>query len=149
MIFTQEQINEIKHRLALSGIKDSQLPLVGADLNGEEYLVIIQDGQNKRIPLSSVISNVDTSKLATVATTGSYTDLKDKPDFLPGTKGRVDHFLTGFISEGYMLFDTNLGKLCIWHNNKWIDTNGEEINVSGLKPFEPIDPGDKGDIELS
>lgn len=51
MIFTQEQINEIKQRLALSGSKDPQLPLANIPLVGEETIAIIQGGENRRVSI--------------------------------------------------------------------------------------------------
>ena len=51
MIFTQEQINEIKQRLALSGSKDLQLPLANLPLSGEETIALVQQGENKRVSI--------------------------------------------------------------------------------------------------
>jgi hypothetical protein len=51
MIFTQEQINEIKQRLALFGSKDPQLPLADLPLSGEETIALVQQGENKRVPI--------------------------------------------------------------------------------------------------
>ena len=51
MIFTQEQINEIKQRLALSGSKDPQLPLADLPLSGEETIALVQQGENKRVSI--------------------------------------------------------------------------------------------------
>ena len=51
MIFTQEQINEIKKRLALAGSKDYQLPLAYLPLQGDEIIAITQNGENKRMSI--------------------------------------------------------------------------------------------------
>lgn len=51
MMFTQEQINEIRQRLAISGTKDTQLPLAELPLIGEESVAIIQHGENKRVSI--------------------------------------------------------------------------------------------------
>lgn len=51
MIFTQEQINEIKQRLALAGTKDSALPFADLPLSGDEILAIVQEGSNKKVSL--------------------------------------------------------------------------------------------------
>ena len=51
MIFTQEQINEIKQRLTLSGSKDPQLPLADLPLSGEEAIALVQQGENKRVSI--------------------------------------------------------------------------------------------------
>lgn len=51
MIFTQEQINEIKQRLAISGSKDPQLPIADLPLTGEETIALVQQGENKRVSI--------------------------------------------------------------------------------------------------
>ena len=57
MIFTQEQINEIKQRLSLSGIKDSELDklnLLKYPLTGKEVITIVKDGENFRISVEDL-----------------------------------------------------------------------------------------------
>ena len=57
MIFTQEQINEIKQRLSLSGIKDTELDkldLLEHPLTGEEVIAIVKDGKNLRISVEDL-----------------------------------------------------------------------------------------------
>ena len=57
MIFTQEQINEIKQRLSLSGIKDSELDklnLLEHPLTGKEVITIVKDGKNFRISVEDL-----------------------------------------------------------------------------------------------
>lgn len=57
MIFTQEQINEIKQRLSLSGIKDSELDklnLLEYPLTGKEVITIVKDGENLRISVEDL-----------------------------------------------------------------------------------------------
>lgn len=57
MIFTQEQINEIKQRLSLSGIKDSELDklnLLEHPLTGKEVIAIVKDGENLRISVEDL-----------------------------------------------------------------------------------------------
>lgn len=57
MIFTQEQINEIKQRLSLSGIKDSELDkldLLEHPLTGKEVITIIKGGENLRISVEDL-----------------------------------------------------------------------------------------------
>lgn len=51
MIFTQEQINEIKQRLAISGSKDPQLSIADLPLTGEETIALVQQGENKRVSI--------------------------------------------------------------------------------------------------
>ena len=58
MIFTQEQINEIKQRLSLSGIKDSELDklnLLEYPLTGKEVITIVKDGENFRISVEDLM----------------------------------------------------------------------------------------------
>ena len=57
MIFTQEQINEIKQRLSLSGIKDSELDklnLLEYPITGKEVITIVKDGENLRISVEDL-----------------------------------------------------------------------------------------------
>lgn len=57
MIFTQEQIDEIKQRLSLSGIKDSELDklnLLEHPLTGKEIIAIVKDGENLRISVEDL-----------------------------------------------------------------------------------------------
>ena len=55
-MFTRDQIEEIKKKLVAFGTKDTQLP-DAHKLNGEEIIAIVQDGENKKIPLSSIIND--------------------------------------------------------------------------------------------
>lgn len=54
-MFTQEQINEIEQRLALKGTKDSQLPEAELPLKGDETVAIIQEGENRNLPIKTFI----------------------------------------------------------------------------------------------
>lgn len=57
MIFTQEQIDEIKQRLSLSGIKDSELDklnLLEHPITGKEVIIIVKDGENFRISVEDL-----------------------------------------------------------------------------------------------
>lgn len=57
MIFTQEQINEIKQRLSLSGIKDTELDklnLLEHPFTGKEVIAIVKDGENLRISVEDL-----------------------------------------------------------------------------------------------
>lgn len=53
MIFTQEQINEIRERLLISGKKDTQFSPVSLPMSGEEILAITQDGESKKVPIGT------------------------------------------------------------------------------------------------
>lgn len=52
-MFTKEQTDEIKETLAISGAKDSQFPTADLPMSGEETLAILQQGENKKIPIST------------------------------------------------------------------------------------------------
>ena len=54
-MFTQEQINEIEQRLALKGSKDTQLPEAELPLKGDETVAIIQEGENRNLPVEIFI----------------------------------------------------------------------------------------------
>ena len=61
MIFTQEMIEEIKHRLSLAGIKDTEIRKVNLlenPLKGDETLVIVKDGENIRISLEDLYEDI-------------------------------------------------------------------------------------------
>lgn len=51
MIFTKEQIDEIRERLSISGRKDTQFPSVLLPMLGEESIALIQQGENRVIPI--------------------------------------------------------------------------------------------------
>lgn len=54
MIFTQEQINEIIHRLALLGVKDTQLPVADKPYRGDEIIAVVQGIENKKITIDDI-----------------------------------------------------------------------------------------------
>ena len=61
MIFTQEMIEEIKHRLSLAGIKDTEIRKVNLlenPIRGDETLVIVKDGENIRISLEDLYEDI-------------------------------------------------------------------------------------------
>lgn len=49
-MFTKEQIEEIRTRLALTGYKDTQFRQATLPLNGDELVAIVQKGENKKVP---------------------------------------------------------------------------------------------------
>lgn len=61
MIFTQEMIEEIRHRLSLAGIKDTEIRKVNLlenPIKGDETLVIVKDGENIRISLEDLYEDI-------------------------------------------------------------------------------------------
>lgn len=69
MIFTKEQIDEIKRRLAIEGVKDSdirKLDLRKEALTGEETLVIVKNDENVRVPVKSLLPSTIVESVETV-----------------------------------------------------------------------------------
>ena len=54
-MFTKEQIEEIRTRLALTGYKDTQFEAASLPLSGEEIIAIVQNGKNKKVKASVFI----------------------------------------------------------------------------------------------
>ena len=54
-MFTKEQIEEIRTRLALTGYKDTQFEAASLPLSGEEIIAIVQNGRNKKVRASVFI----------------------------------------------------------------------------------------------
>ena len=52
MIFTQQQIDEIRLRLATLGAKDTQFTPVSLPLNGGDIVAVVQQGENKQISIN-------------------------------------------------------------------------------------------------
>ena len=92
-MFTRNQIEEIEKKLIMLGTKDTQFP-DAHKLNGEEIIAIVQDGENRKIPLSSIIGllsdisvtpnddfiNVskDTTEIITLNTAVSKVDINNR-----------------------------------------------------------------------
>ena len=53
MIFTQEQIKELKQRLSLVGIKDTEFDKA-EPLTGHESVAIVQEGENRLLPIMAL-----------------------------------------------------------------------------------------------
>lgn len=94
MIFTHEQIVEIKERLALLGIKDTQIrmlsPIEIEQLNGNESFVIVKEGENVRINLRTLFDRIEeiaTGKDKDIFNVSNYVVIHD-----------VEHYPTGRIS---------------------------------------------------
>ena len=120
MIFTQEQIVEIKERLALLGIKDTQIRMLTSDelldLTGDESFVIVKDGENVRISLQELFDRVaiiqasqdkdifNVSNYVKLQPNTSYPDgrlsLEDAVDNTPITLQREGQIITFENTEG-------------------------------------------------
>lgn len=53
--FTKAQIEEIRKQLATLGVRDTDLPDVTAPLNGDEIVAIVQNGENRKVPIRTLI----------------------------------------------------------------------------------------------
>jgi len=56
MIFTQEQIDEIEQKLTKRGAKDTQLPSAKTPLTGDESIAIVQERENRLVPIGSIVN---------------------------------------------------------------------------------------------
>lgn len=54
MFFTKEDIQKIKKAIFEQGVKDTDFQDAD-DLTSEEYIVVVQDGQNKKVKVSDII----------------------------------------------------------------------------------------------
>ena len=138
-MFTRDQIEEIKKKLIMLGTKDTQFP-DAHKLNGEEIIATVQDGENKKIPLSSIINddfiNVskDTTEILTLSTAVSKTDTNNRK------LGQVITFKDSANSWAIRQFTgsslDNWNDISLWKSISGIDelksqveTNAEDISV--------------------
>ena len=138
-MFTRDQIEEIKKKLIMLGTKDTQFP-DAHKLNGEEIIAIVQDGENKKIPLSSIINddfiNVskDTTEILTLSTAVSKIDINNRK------LGQVITFKDSANSWAIRQFTgsslDNWNDISLWKSISGIDelksqveTNAEDISV--------------------
>lgn len=138
-MFTRDQIEEIKKKLIMLGTKDTQFP-DAHKLNGEEIVAIVQDGENKKIPLSSIINddfiNVskDTTEILTLSTAVSKIDTNNRK------LGQVITFKDSANSWAIRQFTgsslDNWNDISLWKSISGIDelksqveTNAEDISV--------------------
>ena len=138
-MFTRNQIEEIKKKLIMLGTKDTQFP-DAHKLNGEEIIAIVQDGENKKIPLSSIINddfiNVskDTTEILTLSTAVSKIDTNNRK------LGQVITFKDSANSWAIRQFTgsslDNWNDISLWKSISGIDelksqveTNAEDISI--------------------
>ena len=95
-MFTLEQINEIKKRLINSGSKDTQLPEAELPLSGEETVAIIQDGENKKVPIrefyteiSSTYTKVEVDRLINAIKQFTYESVSVLPQASAATMNKI------------------------------------------------------------
>lgn len=66
MMFTKDQIEEIKARLALSGVKDTELPKADMPFTGDETIAIVQNGENRNITYQELYASLEGTKITDV-----------------------------------------------------------------------------------
>ena len=81
MHFTQEDYRKIESWLNQRGIKDSDLD-PASKLNGDEKVAILQDGENRILPLNIFISKEEHDALVSVVN-----KIKDKVNDISGEEG--------------------------------------------------------------
>lgn len=55
--FTKQEIEEIRTRLAATGVKDSQFP-TATRIDFEDFIAIVQRGKNKKVSVSDLFENI-------------------------------------------------------------------------------------------
>lgn len=60
-MFTDSQIREIASKLANLGIKDSDLPKIHGNLDGNEIIAIVQDNESRSATLSELSNYLNIS----------------------------------------------------------------------------------------
>lgn len=93
--FTKAQIEEIRKRLATLGVRDTDLPDVTAPLNGDELVAIVQNGENRKVPIRTLIHDYLPDDIADGADGKSAYQIwleeghaGSKQDFLNSLKGQ-------------------------------------------------------------
>lgn len=145
MIFTQEQIVEIKERLALLGIKDTQIRMLTSDelldLTGDESFVIVKDGENVRISLQELFDRVaviQASQDKDIFNVSNYVTLNDPEHYPDGRitlEDAVDNTPITLQREGQIItFENTEGKWKRYQmtakvDNTWNSYNFEELEA--------------------
>ena len=145
MIFTQEQIVEIKERLALLGIKDTQIRMLTSDelleLTGDESFVIVKDGENVRISLQELFDRVaviQASQDKDIFNVSNYVALNDPehyPDGRLSLEDAVDNTPITLQREGQIItFENTEGKwkryqMTAKQDASWSTYNFEELGA--------------------
>lgn len=141
MIFTQEQINEIKQRLALSGSKDLQFPLAELPLTGEEVIAIVQNGKNKRVSIEEFYEEfsqyIDGSERVDFFNVSRYAQrIADADNSIALTLAEAVELCPEDVKRGgqVITFVGNEGNWAIWQYKgttpeNWNDTETSWVNL--------------------
>lgn len=66
MYFSQEDCKQIARYLKLHSIKDSEFPLASPILDGNEFFVIVQKGQNRKMYLSTLLEMLGSTDITAI-----------------------------------------------------------------------------------
>ena len=139
-MFTQEQINEIEHRLAKKGAKDTQLPSAKTPLTGDESIVIVQERENRLVPIGSIL-NTDEGvfnvseylKVKTEADTSVILTLSEAIEACPSRAKKAGQIIT-------FLDKTKVWKQYQYQSNNITDWNNllkwKNLNDINTKPID-------------
>lgn len=147
MYFTKEDFEKIEEYLKTQGIKDTDFPVL-EDPSEDDDIVIVHNSTNYKIPLSKLtefIGDLDVetlrqaiNNLATVASSGDYNDLSNKPTIPTIPSNLVQGGVSSYsqpelpprlleVNRGYLWFDST-DKPIWWTGTKWVDANGNTIS---------------------
>lgn len=144
MIFTHEQIVEIKERLALLGIKDTQIRMLTSDellrLDGGETFVIVKDGENVRISLQILfdkIAQIKDSEGRDIVNMSDYLrtyDVEHYPDGRVSLENAVENTPSELQKEGQIITFRDLdGKWRRYQMTAKVDSSWSSYNFEELK----------------
>ena len=143
-IFTHEQVVEMKQRLALLGIKDTQIRILTSDellrLNGSETFVIVKDGENVRIPLQVLfdkIAQIKDSEGRDIVNMSDYLktyDIEHYPDGRVSLENAVENTPSELQKEGQIITFRDLeGKWRRYQMTAKVDSSWSSYNFEELK----------------
>lgn len=153
-MFTRNQIEEIKKKLIIFGTKDTQFP-DAHKLSGDEIIAIVQDGENRKTPLSLIVEllsdisvgpnddfiNVskDTTEIITLNTAVSKVDINNRKlgqviTFKDSASSWATYQFTGSSLDDWSTTSlwkniTGSGESGIDELKSQVETNAEDISV--------------------
>ena len=79
-MLTTSELKQVKHYLAVTGMKDTQFVNATVPLSGHEQLAIVQDGVNKIAPFSEILESIGAPLKKDVCTYSWYMSHQDELD---------------------------------------------------------------------
>lgn len=142
--FTKAQIEEIRKQLATMGVRDTDLPDVTAPLNGDELVAIVQNGENRKVPIRTLIHDYLPDDIADGADGDSAYEVWRK---LPGNENKsvYDFFASLKGDDGKDGKDGQDGK--DGADGRDANVTWNQITTSGTKIAE-IKIGDAAKIDV-